>query len=328
MVQEAELDAVGADMALEDPYQEWPPTYTPPDENSPEFPAVGNPTRLSGGCTFNGIPIADCGFLMRGSSFGSFRLVEASAEASRPRLRDYETSYINHKGEVVTAYNGLNGGFAYAMAAEMSGTLTRNWLYTDTTWFFGITARLANPQNPRPLSESEINYLREDLQNLLKNKQCSDVVKAILNKLARNTGVKPYSTDLMDIFDKITKFDNKAGPYTAALGGNAGMVDAHVIKGLSLSVNYPLLDYRFSRIMSGEVMIHETTHAAPGSGTNSYFHYQMDQAAWDVAKDMDLSRVGLNVIGNRPLAPGKGDTSTSPFFNNMIFAFCGNGVKR
>jgi hypothetical protein len=103
------------------------------------------------------------------------------------------------------------------------------------------------------------------------------------------------------------------------------------VNNIDVDINYPLLDSPSSRITSGELLIHEMTHAAPGSGRGSYWHYQMDQAAWDVAKDRGLTRIGLSPISERPeFTPTskKHDTATSPFFNNMIFYYCGKGVKR
>src|SRR5437870_1692508 len=80
----AELDMTGTDMKKEDPGDE---TLLQPDSNDPTFPATGNPARLNGGCTFNNIPIGDCGFLMGSSSFDRFNLVSAASEASAPRLQ-------------------------------------------------------------------------------------------------------------------------------------------------------------------------------------------------------------------------------------------------
>jgi YD repeat-containing protein len=76
----AELDATGVDMKREDPGPG--PLNTLEDENNPDFHAMGNPSRLSGGCTFNGMPITDCGFLLGESSFDQFNLVSVAAKAS------------------------------------------------------------------------------------------------------------------------------------------------------------------------------------------------------------------------------------------------------
>lgn len=207
---------------------------------------------------------------------------------------------------------------------EMNGL--GHWENIST--FFSIP----DSQKPTPLSQGEIDHYREDIKGLLNNETCNKVVKAILEKLDANTKIKPYSTNLMDIFNKIKTFQYKAGAYLATVGGNAAMVDAGLIKGgLTLNINYHSLDFEFSRVWSGQTLIHEIIHAAPGSGTNSYMHYQMDQAAWDVAKDMNLTRLGLSSIGARPVfTPTRqnGDTIASPIFNNMISHFCNVRVKR
>jgi hypothetical protein len=70
------------------------------------------------------------------------------------------------------------------------------------------------------------------------------------------------------------------------------MIDAGKIKGLSLTINYTLLDNPFSRADSGRVLIHELFHGATASATASNPHYQMDQAAWDVANEMKEKDIG------------------------------------
>jgi hypothetical protein len=303
-------------------------------------------------CSMSNINCMRCS--LDGQDFDCERVLELEQNGAvgvRPRT----TLWANGRWNFVQ-FNHSTGQYGYWRTRMWSGVGTpaydeeigedRDVLtsYTTNTWvnlqsgvrrgydFFSYGWSRQTVQNPTPLNKREIDHLREDLQNLLNNKKCRDLVEAILNKPGANTGIKPYSTNLMDIFGKIGTFEYKAGPYTAALGGNAGMVDAGLIKGgLTLEVNYQSFDFPQSRISSGEVLIHEMTHAAPGSGMNSYLHYQMDQAAWDVAHDMGLTRVGLSPIDKRPEfipTPKKHDTATSPFFNNMIFNFCGNGAKR
>ena len=76
-------------------------------------------------------------------------------------------------------------------------------------------------------------------------------------------------------------------------------------------------------------MIHETTHGA-STGDISFLHFQMDQAAYDVAKNLGLPKIGNTPLGERPLTPALegDDTAASYVFDNLIFHFCGNGVKR
>jgi YD repeat-containing protein len=142
----AEFDATGVDVKREDPGPEELNTLT--DENNPDFHAMGNPSRLNGGCKFNGMPIADCGFLMGGVSLDQFNLVEAASESSKPKFRNYSVSM--NKGRFIRDF-GLNESRAISEALETGGTLVYNWLVTDTSVFTfsaGQRGQAPRPQTP------------------------------------------------------------------------------------------------------------------------------------------------------------------------------------
>jgi hypothetical protein len=141
----AEQDATGVDMKAEDPGPS--PLYQPADQNSPDPLQSGNPTRLTGGCKFNNMPIADCGFLMKGIAFNEFTLVEAASESSKPKLRNYEVSYYHGR---LTRDFGLDVGKALNQALE-EGNLTRNWIVNDSsvaTFTAPPTGQQPQPQKP------------------------------------------------------------------------------------------------------------------------------------------------------------------------------------
>jgi hypothetical protein len=115
----AEQDATGVDMKTEDPGPS--PLNTLADENSPEFPHAGNPTRLSGGCTFNGMPIADCGFLLKASSFDEFSLVSAAATASA-RIAGFRNQGVSWGKRFEADYDG-NGRMTGLSIGKLDPTL-------------------------------------------------------------------------------------------------------------------------------------------------------------------------------------------------------------
>ena len=142
----AERDATGVDMGTEDPGSN--PLNTLSDENNPDPLAMGNPTRLSGGCKFNGMPIADCGFLLKSSSFDQFNLVEVAAKASTRIVgyrekgvswgKPFDATYDENghmtsmsMGELDPELQGVNygnGSAIYADSLRLSFISTSTWL--------------------------------------------------------------------------------------------------------------------------------------------------------------------------------------------------------
>lgn len=164
-----------------------------------------------------------------------------------------------------------------------------------------------------PLSHAEINQLKGDLQSVLKGK-CLEVVQAILKKLNAPTD------DLMSVFAKVTTFEYKSFAGSASVLGTLGKIDAGLMQGLKLTMGYKLADDPYARADIGRTLIHELIHAATKSTTLGVMHYQMDQAAWDVAKDMGVSKTN-----QRPsFTPTKErlDYDQVKFFGNFIMRFC------
>jgi len=185
------------------------------------------------------------------------------------------------------------------------------------------------PQKPVvvPLTEQQKATVKDDLAGVLKNKECEDVVEALIAQAEKNTGFKAFSHNLMDTFGKVTSFgsDGRRQEYDAAAGSNAGSPG-----GIALTVNYPLSnDDPLIRNLNGRKMIHEMFHGnrdgdltALGSGERSYTHLDMQQAAWDVAHARGLTNymsAGVAVFsGKRPTV----DDGSSLMFGELIYKYC------
>jgi YD repeat-containing protein len=181
-----------------------------------------------------------------------------------------------------------------------------------------LASGLAAPQNPykgTPLSPSEINQLRTDATNLLKDEACAKFMSAILNQLTGNTGKKAYSTDAMDIFKAVEKqggFGRRSGSMSAEGGSTVGNKDAYI------NINFFISDNVFISASNGRIILHELLHV--GSSTSAdYSHYEMAQAAYDVA----LAQ-GYKDIGQRPSGgdPGGVDQKNSDVFGSFLFKAC------
>jgi YD repeat-containing protein len=182
----AELDATGVNMGKEDTGSD--PLNTLRDENNPDFHAMGNPSRLSGGCTFNGMPIADCGFLMKSSSFDKFNLVSAAADASKPKLRNYEVDY----GEGRPWDFGFDKEGALYIARRTRDTkVVANWLYSDPTWFSAAVNETKNPQNASFIAQKIRTDIGAAQARLKGDKGCRDFLNQLL------ASVEP-KTDMID----------------------------------------------------------------------------------------------------------------------------------
>lgn len=131
-----ELDPVGADNALEDPYVNQPP-YTPPDETSPAFPNFGNPTRPGVGCSFNGIPLL-CADVMK-------------------RIADSAEPIATYSQELTPVGNLVSAGNVNIAWGEQQGEVLISHVYSHelTYWQqtgFASVARFAGYLSPSSLT--------------------------------------------------------------------------------------------------------------------------------------------------------------------------------
>jgi hypothetical protein len=206
----AELDATGADMKTEDPGNEL---LSGPDENNPDFPATGNPTRLSGGCTFNGMPIADCGFLLRESFFDHFSLVEVAAKAST-RIVGYRYRRVPSPNVTVTIEDAEDDSPDFV---RVNHTEEKTPIYAQS-WNFSSLLTLSQPQNPSPGSFQDC-FHRSGLATTHVKGQYADVTQFAqdaANLLLDIHNAEGGSSSLLAVtlMNENTTFDLKLGPNT------------------------------------------------------------------------------------------------------------------
>jgi YD repeat-containing protein len=146
----AELDATGVNYGKEDTGSD--PLNTLKDENNPDFHAMGNPSRLSGGCMFNGMPIADCGFLMKSSSFDKFNLVAGAVTASTRIVRTRTVTTLWHIQLGASPMDDVNGDKVIVNTNDFSWSTEKTIPIYDSTSFLSVSAFL---QQNTPISGLE-----------------------------------------------------------------------------------------------------------------------------------------------------------------------------
>jgi hypothetical protein len=161
-LKQTEMDAVGADMGMEDPYAGMP-LYTPPDEGNPNL-LYSNPGRFFGyGCSDNGMQV-ECEKFMeerntRVDGGRSFTL----------RMETQTSTYHTYAGKLTW---GSDGGEA-ADGTIRIGSNMRQFYYRNTStsvgWAFsssmspfaGIGAQQVMPQSAKPDAAGCDNHLAE-----------------------------------------------------------------------------------------------------------------------------------------------------------------------
>jgi len=215
---DAELDPVGAGVGLEDHYANAP-LYTPPDEASPNYPSLGNPTNLRGkGCSRNGVP-EDCGPLMKDiaeraggvanyegrvetvasiSYYGSIKVTDTPGGGGTP-VGDEDVVRIN--SGIIPLYRVTAGlGETFSFSGYMGG---------------GATLQQTSQPQKTPVSPEDLKNFRDRIKQTLKNPDCQTFLQKIFDEAKAATGVSP--TDILDTFDQVQFYWENTSPY----GGEA-----------------------------------------------------------------------------------------------------------
>jgi RHS repeat-associated protein len=173
----------------------------------------------------------------------------------------------------------------------------------------------SDPQNSGPLSPVEIDQLRADVTNLLKDETCARFMSALLSQLSSDTGKNAYSTNAMDIFDAVEQqgsFSRAEGPFSATGGSTVGNGNA------AIHINFYISSSPMSSAINGRTILHELLHVGSGANRN-YDHYEMARAAYAVAQAQ-----GFNGLGGRPPDGDhiKLDGTSVDTFNRILFQAC------
>jgi hypothetical protein len=177
----------------------------------------------------------------------------------------------------------------------------------------GQSSAAANPQNTRPLTQDEINKVRSDMTETLKNPGCAKFVAATLNQVASDTSIPLFSDDAVKNFNEVVR----TGAVEATLlsgreaqaWGSAGGGDGKI----QFNTQYPLTS-PFPHVV-GLRGIHETTHVSTDKRMYSYGDYDLARASYKVALKLGYKAV--------PKPPATLDAiKNSNYYSDRLFNAC------
>ena len=170
-------------------------------------------------------------------------------------------------------------------------------------------------QNAVPLSPAELEQIRTDLANLLRDHICGNLVSAVFNQLSTNTGKKAFSADAMKIFEAVEKqggFGRRTLGATAEGGSTVGNGNAFI------NINFFVSPEPMISASNGRVILHELFHVGSSTGSD-YSHFEMASAAFDVAQAQGFTGLGVRPSGEDPQGH---DRVNSEIFNSILFRAC------
>jgi hypothetical protein len=186
-----------------------------------------------------------------------------------------------------------------------------------------------SPQNPRPLTGTEIDKLGSNLQTFLADSECGKFISALLGSLpADKWKTTRYSGSMTDAFNRINS--------------NGGFWSGDTISQKALAMTDPNTlrttfdSQRITPLITGQswqqfgatvLLIHELTHVftnAPNYG--AYGHLQMAQAASDAASSLGLdvkSALQLDFPTQKKYGTGWDyEVALSDYFNKTLAYAC------
>jgi YD repeat-containing protein len=179
--------------------------------------------------------------------------------------------------------------------------------------FLQTNLQSANPQNTRPLPQDEINKIRSDITETLKNPGCAEFVAGILIQVASDTSLPLFSDDVLRNFNEVVR----TGTIEATLlsgreaqaWGSAGGGDAKI----QFNTQYPLTS-PFPHVV-GMRGIHETTHVSTNKRMYSYSDHDLALASYTVALKLGYKGV--------PKPPNTLDSiENGNYYNDRLFKSC------
>ena len=220
----AELDPVGADVQIFNPYIEFPPE---PGSSTSLYPSYGTPGYQSTSYAIDGMPVTADRFLEEVSTwFGSglgYAMLQSNVIRSRQIVGWRHLPRPNPRPHLI-----LQGGPREPewIPGQQNPENILGVLFTNegiefyapifnTSWAFSSTII---PQNHRVLLSNEtVDTLRTNLEKFLEDKDCGKFINAVLSKLPKAA----WRTDrqegtLSDAFDRIR---NDGGYWSKDLGG-------------------------------------------------------------------------------------------------------------
>ena len=192
----------------------------------------------------------------------------------------------------------------------------------------GPTGAEIVPQNPTPLSETQVNNLGNNLQKLLDDSECGKFINAMLGSLPNDVWkTSKYGGSLMDAFNRIK---NGGGFWSGDTGPRA------IAKTDPNTLTTTFDSQRQTPFITGQswqqlgvtfTLVHELTHVfttSPNAG--AYGHLQMAQAASAAAVSLGLDvkgALGLDFPTTQRYGTGDAyDVALSEYYNRTLAYAC------
>jgi RHS repeat-associated protein len=166
--------------------------------------------------------------------------------------------------------------------------------------------------------------LSQGIQSLLRRGDCGKYVKKLIKRVAANTQVSAYSTNILDVFDRISVQGNiDFSQQTARVGGQQINVAGKAIGsisggdasiGISPFSSTGLTPYGYQHALYNyvETALHESIHLAAGQGI--YVDRQVAQGAFDL-----LGKKGKR---ENPLPQSTSAGPYSDYFDQLLQKHC------
>jgi hypothetical protein len=313
-----ERDPAGGELPLYDPNPGQ--GYVSTKGEQPLYIEGGDPFDYSGGNTIDGLPVSQAEFERRMGGGGGAVGIEVTIGGHSLGVFGIPYRGLGYMPNSITIGSWVNGfneerGSSQVVEGDVGEgeqTSEVDYRFNVSTRFVSATYRLAgfggglgfgsgrrNQQTNnanRKLTDEELLGVRGFLVlGLESHKGCKEFMTEYLTELGNITGRRPFSTNPIEIFDRIVSLgvaENTNGP-AGETSGSAG--SGNVI--FRLNMKY----LKNSPIALAEIL-HEITHGAPNSGRlgGEYSHPEMNRAAFNIMNRgiaNFLNKMGLTDLG-------------------------------
>jgi hypothetical protein len=195
-----------------------------------------------------------------------------------------------------------------------------------------VDYRWVNSSQETPLSLIEVASLYKYTDDLLKNSDCNNFVKSVLNKVAANTNRPLKTTDSRELFRLVYEEGGfvwgQPRMGSGAARRNIGGGRRQIMFGRSV-FSLPAAT-RQDAIATGIIGIHEVTHVATNQAGQPYYDEDLAQASYQAASELGYDLRGKNKPPMR--TPGMTEDDwiglNSNFYTGMLYNVCAGVVKK
>ena len=322
-----ERDPRGAELPTSNPY-DYASGYVEMKFGQPLFIEGGDPFDYVSGRMIDGLPVSEAEFQRRigsGSAtaqktdkfgnrflatnlvnFGGSIYVEQWAEEYSLSGTEFLMNVTTQGVSMPTDENGIPTGPVPTVTIK---AVSSGYFITPSN---GLGSN-STPQNPRKLTQKEIDKIRSDMTATLETPGCAVFVAAVLKEVALDTKIPLFSDDVIKNFNEVVK----TGVLEATLlsgreaqaWGSAGGGDGKIQFNTQYSLTSP-----FPHVV-GIRGIHETTHVSTNREKYSYGDRALAWAAYKTALDLGYKNV------SRPPETLASDPN-STYYDERLFTAC------